>query len=675
MTGSLTPDDPIRSALERAIGFQYEIIRLLGRGGMGAVYHAHERALDRPVAIKVLPPDVALTADGRERFLREARTAARLTHPNIVPLLTFGETHGLVYYVMGYVEGESLEQRLRRGGKLDPQHAARILEQLAGALDYAHQQGVVHRDVKPDNVLLERGTGVAKLTDFGIAKRAAAGETLTGTGLLLGTPRYMSPEQASGDRDLDARSDVYSLGLVGYAMLTGRPPFDGSSVQEILTQQVTRAAPSLRKLDPDLPSSIVVTIERALRKNPGDRVQSAGAFAESLREEDEGGNLLLFSKARRPGVYAIGNVLMTIAILDVSWWMGMSTRSETVVLSALMLLALPVGILSDYAVARWREKRSSAEIVRIFTEPPRWWSFWWPASFRRRDDLWSRLPSSVRLTRIWGSIGIGLFALGLELTFLGITGSGLFKVWKHVVTPFMLSMLGTYVASLGALIASAVRPYLWAKRNGVSFEDSTRIHSEPTAKPQFWSKPHIAKFLSPPLDVRDAEPQTPQQIADAVAVAVRQLPAPQRDSVSDAPNAARQLVAAIDALDGEIAILARDADPTELGRLESRLAALGSGSASDSPGQRDMRQLYASQLELLRRLSRQSQELATRRARYVELLRTLWLQVCALRAQHAADDARVDDLSGRIRHLLLSVRREVEGSQEANRVLAPLDRA
>lgn len=237
MAPPLSAEPPLRAELEKAIGFQYEIIRLLGRGGMGAVYHAHERALDRPVAIKVLPPDAATTPEGRERFLREARTAARLTHPNIVPLFTFGEAAGLIYFVMGYVDGESLEQRLRRTGKLDPADASRILEQLAAALDYAHRQGVVHRDVKPDNVLLERETGNAMLTDFGIARRAAEGETLTGTGLLLGTPRYMSPEQAAGDRDIDTRSDIYALGLVGYAMLTGRPPFDGASVQEILTRR------------------------------------------------------------------------------------------------------------------------------------------------------------------------------------------------------------------------------------------------------------------------------------------------------------------------------------------------------------------------------------------------------------------------------------------------------
>ncbi|MFQ5704956.1 MAG: protein kinase, partial [Gemmatimonadales bacterium] len=210
--------DELLAALELAIGSQYEVLRLLGRGGMGAVYLARERALDRLVAIKVLPPD-STDAASVERFRREARTAAKLTHPNIVPLHTFGETHGMMYFVMGFVQGESVGAKLKRLGRLDANVARRILHETAGALHYAHEQGVVHRDIKPDNILIDDETGKSMLTDFGVAKSVAAGETITEFGTTLGTPHYMSPEQASGERDIDGRSDLYSLGVVGYRML------------------------------------------------------------------------------------------------------------------------------------------------------------------------------------------------------------------------------------------------------------------------------------------------------------------------------------------------------------------------------------------------------------------------------------------------------------------------
>ncbi len=179
--------DHLLAALERAVGAQYEMVRLLGRGGMGAVYLARDPALDRLVAIQVLPPD-ATDAESTERFRREARTAAKLTHPHIVPLYTFGEGEGILYFVMGYVSGESLRDRLRRQGRLEPSEARRILVDVAGALQYAHHESVVHRDVKPDNILLEDETGKPMLTDFGVAKSAVAGETLTKLGTVLGTP-------------------------------------------------------------------------------------------------------------------------------------------------------------------------------------------------------------------------------------------------------------------------------------------------------------------------------------------------------------------------------------------------------------------------------------------------------------------------------------------------------
>ena len=216
-----TPEDQLLAALATAIGSHYEIVRLLGRGGMGAVYLGRDRALDRLVAIKVLPPE-STDAESTERFRREARTAANLNHPNIVPLYTFGEGEEILYFVMGYVSGESLGDRIKRLGRIEAGEARRILVEIAGALHYAHEQRVVHRDVKPDNILLEDETGKPMLTDFGVAKSAVGGETLTALGTALGTPYYMSPEQAAGDREIDGRSDLYSLGIIGYQMLAGQ---------------------------------------------------------------------------------------------------------------------------------------------------------------------------------------------------------------------------------------------------------------------------------------------------------------------------------------------------------------------------------------------------------------------------------------------------------------------
>ena len=219
------PADPLRSALERALGHQYRIVRLLGRGGMGAVFLAREQALERLVAIKVLPKASAADEETRQRFRREARTAAGLSHANIVPLHGFGEIEGLLYLVMGFVSGESLRDRLKRDQRLPEQEARRILADVAEALASAHRHNVVHRDVKPDNILIEDETGRAFLADFGIAKGLDGGEELTQLGQVVGTPLYMSPEQAAG-KDVDPRSDLYSLGAVAFTMLAGRPPFD-----------------------------------------------------------------------------------------------------------------------------------------------------------------------------------------------------------------------------------------------------------------------------------------------------------------------------------------------------------------------------------------------------------------------------------------------------------------
>ena len=268
------------AALASALAGQYDVEREIGRGGMGIVYVARDLKLDRLVAIKTLPPHLAGNTDVRERFLREARTAAHLSHPNIVPIHRADEIAGQVFFVMGYVDGESLAQRIQQLGPPPFAETVAQLRDVALALGYAHARGVVHRDVKAENILIDRLTGRAVVTDFGIA-RLAESKHLTATGQVLGTVHYMSPEQVSGEA-IDGRSDVYALGVVAFLALTGRFPFDSDTPSAILVSHVTRAAPRVRDAASDVPTALAAIVDRCLAKSVADRFETCGALADAL---------------------------------------------------------------------------------------------------------------------------------------------------------------------------------------------------------------------------------------------------------------------------------------------------------------------------------------------------------------------------------------------------------
>jgi serine/threonine protein kinase/DNA-binding transcriptional regulator YhcF (GntR family) len=239
--------------------------------------------------VKVLRREL-VHGDARERFIREARTAARLTHPHIVPLYSFGQAADTLYYIMGFVEGESLESRLLRGPRPSIAEVRRILAELADALEYAHAQGVVHRDIKPDNVMLDGAAGRAILTDFGIAKTSTGGDaTITRTGMIVGTPLYMSPEQAAGDRVVDGRSDLYALGVIGYRMLTGRLPFEGTSIQDLFIRQATENPTPVGTLANGIPPELASAVMRCLEKDPMHRWPAAAVFQRALIAQDPRG--------------------------------------------------------------------------------------------------------------------------------------------------------------------------------------------------------------------------------------------------------------------------------------------------------------------------------------------------------------------------------------------------
>src|SRR2546425_4717906 len=255
---------------------RFAIGRGRGGGGMGIVLLARDGALDRPVAIKLLPPHLATRPDERERFLQEARTAAGLAHPNIVPIHLVEARGELVFFVMGFVDGETLRDRVERAGPLPPRLAMKLLQEVAWALGYAHQRGVIHRDVKPDNILIERATERALVTDFGIALGRRTAESAGGP--IVGTARYMSPEQACGE-PVDARSDLYALGATFFYALTGRAPFEGTNLPAILTKHVYETAPLVQSLRPELPAKLAAVVDRLLRKAPAERFQTGDDLA------------------------------------------------------------------------------------------------------------------------------------------------------------------------------------------------------------------------------------------------------------------------------------------------------------------------------------------------------------------------------------------------------------
>ena len=279
-------DKALAARLSQALGSSYTVEAEIGRGGMGVVYSARDERLKRQVAIKVLPPELGFREEIRIRFLREAETAARLSHPHIVPIHSVGESPDrLVYFVMAFIDGEPLSEKLKRRGRLPPEEARRIMAETADALGAAHALGIIHRDVKPDNILLEGSRGRVVVTDFGIAKALSSttgGATLTATGVAIGTPHFMSPEQAAGDREIDGRSDLYSLGIVAYQMLVGELPFRAPTVPGILMKQITERAPLLTDKRPDCPEDLAAAVMRCLEKDPEDRWPTADGLRRAL---------------------------------------------------------------------------------------------------------------------------------------------------------------------------------------------------------------------------------------------------------------------------------------------------------------------------------------------------------------------------------------------------------
>lgn len=648
--------DPLRERLAAAIGPGYEIQRLLGRGGMGSVYLARETALDRLVAVKVLPPEVAGDPDTRERFRREARTAARLTHPHIVPLHAFGEGDGLLWFVMGYVAGETLAAKLERTPRADPDLARRVLGEVALALDHAHGLGIVHRDVKPENILIEDATGKALLADFGVARAGSGSSTLTSAGALVGTPLYMSPEQAAGERDLDGRSDLYSLATVGYRMLAGRTPFDGGELRAVIAAHITQPpAPLPAEAPPDLARVIM----RGLAKAPAERWSSG----QELHRACAIGSVISDEELDRLGnLPSFGFTALSITVLGlIAWlfirgdrpWGGFWADRTNVLL--IVPVAQLLGFIAVIAGARRRLKRPLREILRIAFWPPAWWNWPWPSHLRRPGDLWPRLPRAIRRLRTVALILIAALG-GFVLTMfygLRIGGDG-----SPPALPLALSVAGMILGEV------YVFPSLWRLRRklGFNFETAMRLMTRPTWNNAFWKRPEIAALLiSGTQGTEPPRPSSPAQTAAEIRRLAQGLPALHNALGSDAARRADEIAATVARLDRELAALAAEVRPADVAIIEKKLADLGAARPDEPEPRRAIRAMHEQQVVILRRLIAQLGEEQARRETLAGMLRTLHLQISELKI--AADRLTEADTSG-VRAIIAEMGRQVEGLRE-----------
>lgn len=507
-------EEEYRQRLQRALGAAYDLRDEIGRGGFGAVYAAWDRKLEREVAVKALRHDLFPTRLVLERFQREAKSVAKLRHPHILPVYSIGEGDGLAFMVMPLIKGESLAARLRRSPPLAIDEALRITTEIARALEAAHRVGIIHRDVKPENILLEGDEGIALLADFGIAK-IAEGEAITGTGIAIGSPHYMSPEQASADQTLDARSDVYSLGAVAYEMLSGRKTFDAANLQQVLVRQFTSEPAPLAEMAPSVPAPVAVVVMKALARDPAARWQTAGAFAAALAGAWSSKRVATESEepswlARRGIVlwvlWLFGGI-STAAILPL---VDMATAGRRVgLLGGIELVTRPMVLLVagtfaafilELVVSRVLARRrglSRDAVRRASFGQPAWWQTWYPRSVRAPDNVWDEMPMTIRLARtiVWLALASipALLLFGFVVRPLSDLATGA-NVPLALPTRIAIAASGRAFGTLAVGLVIAALLVIWsAARHAVSPIDLARLLF--TWRRHEWETPSGRKLL------------------------------------------------------------------------------------------------------------------------------------------------------------------------------------
>jgi serine/threonine-protein kinase len=648
-------DAALQSMLTAALGQQYEIVRPLGQGGMGAVYLARERALERFVAVKVLRPELAQSQDGRERFRREARVVAQLSHPSILPLHTFGEVSGTWYFVMGYVRGVSLAERLRVEGRLPSADAHRILVELSDALECAHRNGVVHRDIKPANILLDADSGRAVLADFGISKVSGAGDSLTATGLVVGTPHYMSPEQALGSLVVDERSDIYSLGAVAYTMLSGREPFAGVSGDQVMYRRLSHDPPGLATIAPSVPRELAAIVMRCLARDPALRWQNARVLKAALARAAGDASSLAEPVRELP---MFGPYALIWAVL----WAGLAAMPFRSIGDRALLVLIALLVPAGLALQLWNvagDGMSLRELTRIAFWPPEWWGMWWPRELRRPSDLWARLPWPARAVRAL----LSAFIVALPTMILlrewvmatsGVPRGEVQRAFERVeVALILLTVTGIAIA------------FGWALHRRLPLSDTVRVLFGATTPARGWDAPAVARVLARRTGIEHAPASdSPTEHALAISELAKLLPAMGADLRGELSTTAHALLDAIQECDAEVARLSCDASAGELDRLAAQLGTFDADRAA-GPERLELRELVERQLGLLRRMRVRCETISQRRARVFSLLRGLWQQLSlahdSVLEGTPASDASLD----RVRDLLVRISAETGRSVTA----------
>jgi tRNA A-37 threonylcarbamoyl transferase component Bud32 len=417
-----------RGRLQAALGPDFELRELIGRGGFGAVYSAWDKALEREVAVKALRHDMFPTPVVLERFKREAKALGRLRHAHILPVYEVGEGDGIAFMVTPLIKGETLAGFLQRGERVASAEALRLTIEVARALDAAHRAGIVHRDVKPENILIEGPDRHAVLADFGIAKAAAAESELTGAGVAIGSPQYMSPEQASAEKEIDGRSDIYSLGAVAYEMLAGRRPYEANSLQRLLVLQFTTEPAPLAA--PGTSTETADVVMKALARDRASRWQTAGEFAAALstslaRTTPVETESWLAKRGLLLVVIDIVGVYMTIASFVLLSGGGQAVRTAvnmlTVPVRAVLMFALLLFFVELIGtMLRARPSRTDGTwrpAWRAGFGQPRWWQAWYPRWLRSADSAWDRMPFGVKLLRTLLWLDVAVIPLAIPLVF------------------------------------------------------------------------------------------------------------------------------------------------------------------------------------------------------------------------------------------------------------------